>query len=279
MANNTNKKLVFVLLDGLTAKVAKNNMGFLNHLLEQNLASYYTVQSELPAMSRPLYEVLMTGVNSIKNRIVSNDTIELSSSESIFKLCRDAGLKSAASAYYWVSDLYNKIPFDKAIDIIQLDNTDGLIQNGFFYYEDQYPDSHVIAGGNYLIKEKNSDFTLIHTMNIDYAGHLYGVNSKEYLAACIKVDSLLAPRILEWMNMDMDIIVTADHGMNEFGYHNGISKNDRHVPLFIISKSVKPGDYSNIIIPQIQVAPLICRLLGIEKGKDMTDSFDIRVNI
>lgn len=272
-----NKKLIFALLDGLKAQVAKENMGFLNHLVDQKMAAYYTVRSEIPAMSKPLYEVLMSGIPSVENKVVSNDVVKQSNTENIFELCRKSGLKTGASAYYWMSELYNHIPFDKSIDTIQLDNKQELIQDGFFYFEDQYPDSHVISGGNYLINNKDSDFVLIHTMNIDYAGHLYGANSKEYTGAAIKSDSMLSEMILQWVNSGIDIIVTADHGMSDFGFHNGITKDDRYVPLYIISKMVDTGDYADILVPQVEIAPLICKLLGIKKSEMMVDVSKIRM--
>jgi len=54
-------KLIFILIDGLRKDTAFAHMGFMEHLLEAGMAARYTVQSELPSLSRPLYEVLMTG--------------------------------------------------------------------------------------------------------------------------------------------------------------------------------------------------------------------------
>ena len=54
-------KVILVLSDALRFDVAKDNMGFLGHLVESKLASLYKVTGELPSMSRPMYETVHTG--------------------------------------------------------------------------------------------------------------------------------------------------------------------------------------------------------------------------
>jgi predicted AlkP superfamily pyrophosphatase or phosphodiesterase len=59
-------------------------------------------------LSRPLYECILTGVPPIDSGIVHNNVARLSSQRSIYHYARDAGLKTAAAAYHWVSELYNR---------------------------------------------------------------------------------------------------------------------------------------------------------------------------
>lgn len=58
---NTNK-VILVVLDGLNADVGLTCMGFLQALCEQHKAKAYKLQCELPSLSRPLYECILTGV-------------------------------------------------------------------------------------------------------------------------------------------------------------------------------------------------------------------------
>lgn len=263
-------KVILIVLDGLNAKTAHTYMGFLEHLIENNQCAAYTVKAELPAQSRPLYEVIQTGVPSYLNGIVSNATVKRSKEVSVFQLAKEAGLKTGAASYHWVSELYNKAPFNPMTDRIQLDTTH-LIQQGLFYFEDEYPDNHLIADGAYLINEKQTDYTLIHSMNIDDVGHKFGSQSKEYVQTAVKMDAILANYLMNWLTKGYQVVVTADHGMNDYCTHNGVTDEERNVPLYLFSDKVMTGDYRKTVVPQLQLAPLLCHLLEIEKSAAMQE--------
>lgn len=262
-----NNKLIFITIDGLRYDTALANMGYLHHLVENQIAARWRVQSELPSISRVLYEVLLTGTPAYLNGIHSNDIVRLSNQESIFHLARKAGLTTSAASYYWISELYNHAPFDKWKDRLQF-NEDAIIQNGIFYYSDDYPDTHLFADANYLVTHKKSDFVYIHSMNIDDYGHKFTADSKEYRNRVIIADQIISNYIPQWMELGYQIIVTADHGMNDDGMHGGTTEADRSVPLFIISNKVK-GQIHTKTLPQLQLAPLACFLLGIKPSAQM----------
>ena len=110
-------------------------MGYLAHLVERKEASFYKVRAELPTLSRPLYEVLLTGTQSSLNGIASNDVMRLSRQQSVFHLAISAGLTTAAAAYYMFSELYNRAPFEQLRDRDQ-HSSERPIQHGRFYWED-----------------------------------------------------------------------------------------------------------------------------------------------
>lgn len=261
-------KVILIVLDGLNARTARTYMGFLEHLIENKQGAVYTVKAELPAQSRPLYEVIQTGVPTYLNGIVSNGTVRRSKEKSVFQLATEAGFKTGAASYHWVSELYNKAPFDPMTDRIQLDEHRN-IQNGLFYFEDHYPDNHLIADGAFLIREKQTEYTLIHSMNIDDIGHKFGSQSKEYVQAAVTIDAILSNYLMDWLEKGYQVVVTADHGMNEFFTHNGVTDDERKVPLYIFSAKVPIGDFQETLVPQLQMAPLLCHLLGIEKSAAM----------
>ncbi|RDI36927.1 alkaline phosphatase family protein [Falsibacillus pallidus] len=264
---STNQKLIFIMIDGLRFDTAIDNMGYLHHLVEKGLASRYKVISEVPAMSRPLYEVLLTGTPPYRNGITSNHIVRLSKEESIFHLTKKNGLKNATASYHWVSELYNSAPFNPMKDRIQV-NQDKAIQNGIFYWEDHYPDTHLFADANYLRINHNPDFLYIHSMNVDDDGHRFTADSAGYRNRVIAVDTMLATILPDWLDEDYQIIITADHGMNDDGQHGGTTPADREVPLFIVSRKIEPGIYEEEI-PQLQIAPLVCRLLNIKPSDVM----------
>ncbi|MGG3574277.1 alkaline phosphatase family protein [Bacillus gobiensis] len=263
----SNNKLAMIMLDGLRFDAAVEQMGYLGHLVEKGLASRYCVKSEIPSLSRPLYEVLLTGTPPYRNGITTNQTVRLSQQESLFHLTKRNGLTNATASYYWVSELYNRAPFVIHEDRIQ-HNPEKVIQHGIFYFEDHYPDSHLFADAHHLLTAYHPDFLYVHSMNIDDIGHKFTANSKEYKGSVLMADSILATVIPAWMEKGYQIIVTADHGMNDDGNHGGTLNDVRHVPLFIISDQVEPGVYEEEI-SQLMIAPISCQLLRIKPSASM----------
>ncbi|MCA1054392.1 alkaline phosphatase family protein [Rossellomorea aquimaris] len=266
---STNDKLIFIMIDGLRFDTAVDNMGYLHHLVEKGQASRFKVISEVPSMSRPLYEVLLTGTPPYLNGITSNGIVRRSKEESIFHLTTKAGLKNATASYNWVSELYHSAPFNPMKDRLLMDS-DGAIQNGIFYWEDHYPDSHLFADAEYLRTAKDPDFLYVHSMNVDDDGHKYTGDSAGYRNRVIAVDVLLASILPEWIAEGYQIVITADHGMNKDGQHGGTTADDREVPLFVISSKLEAGVYENELA-QLQIAPLVCKLLNIQPTEAMQE--------
>ncbi len=262
-------KLIVVVLDGLRYDAARKYMGYLEHLVEQGSLSCYRVQSELPSLSRPLYEVLLTGTPVSKNGITANHIVRPSHEESVFHLAVAANLRTAAVAYHWVSELYNSAPFDPLADRHQ-HNVMKPIQHGSFYFEDHYPDSHVFADAVYLRSAYDPHFLYIHSMNIDDAGHRYGGESKEYEFSVRNADGLLATVLPIWMEQGYKILITADHGMNENGYHGGVTSSERDVPLYTFGVDVLRLEKEDQAIPQLRIAPLMCHCLGLTPSAAMS---------
>jgi predicted AlkP superfamily pyrophosphatase or phosphodiesterase len=257
---NPRTKLIFILIDGLRLDVAQVALGYLGHLVEVGQASFHPVQAELPSVSRPVYEVLMTGTPSSVNGITSNQVVRPSSQTSLFHLVRQQGGTTAAAAYYFFSELYNQAPFHPLHHREQHD-LDQPIQHSRFYWDDSYPDSHLFADAAALQRDHNPDFLLIHPGGMDTAGHQYGGESKQYRNQAIAMDDLLAQYLPLWME-DYQIVITADHGMNGDGQHGGTSTAERAVPLFCISPRLRPGVYPEVL-PQLAIAPLVCQLLNL----------------
>lgn len=260
-------KVIMIVLDGLRYDVARASMGYLNHLVEASKAACYKVKSELPSLSRPLYEVLLTGTPSSVNGITANHIVRLSNRRSIFHIAAEHGLTTAAAAYYWVSELYNRAPFDRIEDRQQHD-FGKPIQHGTFYFEDTYPDSHLFADAEILRRNHDPHFLYIHPMGIDDIGHKHGGESKSYRDKAIEADSIMASLLPYWIEMNYEIVVTSDHGMNADGSHGGTGIAERDVPFYLIGSSFEPG-YHKDVIPQLAVAPLLCRLLSLPIAEGM----------
>ena len=227
-------KCILFIIDGLNATVAQNCLGYLEALRTAKIAKYKTLHSELPSLSRPLYETILTGKSPIEHGIVSNNINRLSNQKSIFHVAKDNNKTTAAAAYSWISELYQKTPYASS-DRIQL-NSNGVIENGIYYSEDHYPDSHIVADAEYLRTTYSPDFLLIHSMNVDDKGHKHGLDSIQYRNSARKIDDILSLNIPNWIEDNYEILITADHGMHVDKTHGGTTSEEREIPLYYIGK-------------------------------------------
>jgi predicted AlkP superfamily pyrophosphatase or phosphodiesterase len=255
-------KIILVLADALRYDVARDNMGFLGHLVETKQASLYKMSGELPSMSRPMYETVHTGVPSSVHGIVANSIVRLSKMPNIFQAVKEAGGITAAAAYYWVSELYNRAPYDYINDR-EVDDENLTIQHGRFYTEDEYPDIELFRTAALLVRKFSPHYLLIHPMGLDYRGETFGSDTKEYRNHATRQDSNLAPLLLEWKELGYTVLVTGDHGINEDGSHGGRTPEQREVPLFVVQPDGQGKGDTGETVSQLQLAPTILSLLGL----------------
>jgi predicted AlkP superfamily pyrophosphatase or phosphodiesterase len=261
-------KVILILSDGLRYDTAAASMGYLGHLVEAKLASLYKVTGELPSISRPMYETIHTGLPASSHGIVSNQVVRTSTKPNIFHLARAAGRITAAAAYYWISELYNRSPYDP-IEDREVDKDTLSIQHGRFYTQDEFPDVDLFATAGMLVRKFNPDYLLVHPMGMDNTGEIYGANSKEYRSHAIRQDRWLATYLTEWMGLGYNIMVTADHGINADGQHGGTTPDVREVPLYLIRPRLTGLGDVPTPVSQLQIAPTICKLLELEIPETM----------
>lgn len=259
------KKVALFLLDALTRESAANTFGFLRSLVESGKAGYLEVAGDLPSLSRPCYESILTGTPSSVHHITANNMAVSSPVPSIFSLAHEAGLTTAAAAYHWISELYNRTPFNPFEDRVTHDEQKN-IQHGIFYFDDTYPDSHLFLDGVSLCSRFAPDFVLFHPMGIDYAGHAHGSQSREYEKKCIEMDTLLANAVPALVSQGYAVIVTSDHGMSVLGNHGGDQAMMRDVFAYFIHCGI-PQETAPV--SQLSLAPTICSLLDIPLAATM----------
>lgn len=261
--SNRLNKIVLVISDALRYDTAIAGMGFLGHLVETNQASLYKVICELPSMSRPIYETIHTGLPVSAHGILANYIVRRSNKPNIFQLAVEAGRTTAAAAYFWFSELYNRVPYDR-IDDREVDDESLLIQHGRFYTEDDYPDIELFQTAGMLIRRFNPDYLLVHPMGMDSIGEKFGADSSEYRNQAIYQDMYMSALIAEWIQLGYNILVTGDHGINDDRLHGGTTPDVREVPLYLIQPGVPGAGDTKEVISQLQIAPSICNMLGID---------------
>lgn len=255
-------KVILILSDALRYDAAVAWMGYLGHLVETKQASLYKIVGELPSVSRPMYETIHTGLPSSAHGVVANTVVRLSNQPNLFRLIRDAGRVTAAAAYYWFSELYNRAPYDR-IDDREVDDASLAIQHGRFYTQDEYPDPDLFATAAHLVRRFQPDYLLVHPMGMDYHGETYGADSPQYRNQAVYQDKWLAPLIVEWLGLGYTILVTGDHGINKDAVHGGPAADQREVPLYIVTPDGNGQGDTKQIVSHLQIAPTILKLLGI----------------
>jgi len=255
-------KVILILSDALRYDAAVEGMGYLGHLVETHQASLYKVIGELPSMSRPMYETVHTGLPVSEHGIVANYIVRRSTQPNIFQAAVDAGKTTAAAAYYWFSELYNRAPYDR-IDDREVDDDSLLIQHGRFYTQDEYPDIELFATAGMLARRFSPDYLLVHPMGMDYTGEKFGADTSQYRNQAIYQDMFLAGLVAEWMARGYNILVTGDHGINADHLHGGTTPEQREVPLYMIRPGIQGAGDTAEVISQLVIAPTICTLLDI----------------
>ena len=253
-------KTILVLSDALCYATAVADMGYLGHLVESRLASLYKIVGELPSISRPMYETIHTGLPAREHGIVANTIVRLSEKPNIFQSVKDAGKVTAAAAYHWFSELYNRVPYDR-IDDREVDEDSLPIQHGRFYTEDEYPDLELFATAGMLVRRFSPDYLLLHPMGMDYYGEMFGSASSRYRNQAVKQDMWLAGFITEWMALGYNILVTGDHGIDKDGIHGGSTPEQRDVPLYVIKPGQEGLGDTGKTVSHLQIAPTILNLL------------------
>ena len=262
-------KTIFVLIDACGYEIGSMYLGYLEHMVDYGRAAKYKIHGEMPSMSRPMYETILTGVPTCDHGITCNDIVRESNQENVFKMCKKAGLVTGAAAYFWISELYNKAPFDRHEDRVRLNCGEGDIDYGMFYFEDSYPDLHLFLDGEFIRKTYKPDFMMYHPMNTDLAGHQHGSDSDEYALKVSEVGYIIADLVPRWLEDGYQIVISADHGMDTKRIHCGTPDIHRDVPLYIFSPLVQTGHFEDEYISQRNMAPLFCKLLGIPAGEHM----------
>jgi len=255
-------KVVLVLSDGLRDDTAAEQMGFLEHLVETAQGSRYSVRGELPTLSRPMYETVHTGLPVTQHGIVSNQIVRRSSVPNVFQIAVRNGRTTAAAAYYWFSELYNRVPYD-LVDDREIDDASLLIQHGRFYTEDGFPDKELFLAAATLVRKFSPDYVLVHPMGMDNLGDTLGADTPEYRRNAILQDIILANLIPEWHQRGYAVLVTADHGMGADRAHGGTTPDVRLVPLYVLPPTGGGRGNTRETVSQLQLAPTILTMLGL----------------
>ena len=259
------RKLVVLLADGLRADTARNYMGYLQALHEAGRAQWRSLRCELPSLSRPLYATVINGEPPLAHGILGNGQAGQALSHHLFQRLDALGVPAAVAAYHWFYELLSGEVFDPLRHRDAVPASCGIAA-ARWYWEDDYPDSHLLADAESLRRTHLTvdvpSLLFVHPMGPDLAGHLHGGESTAYAMSARKLDMLLAQLLPRWHADGFDLLLTSDHGMNADRMHGGPLDIEREVPLLWA-----PHDGAvELALPERQtaIAPWILARLGVD---------------
>ena len=78
-------RVIFVLLDGLNYKNSEY-MGYMTALEREGKAKFSKVLAEMPSLSKPLYETILTGKKPVEHGVLTNEIPVMSKEKNIFSV-------------------------------------------------------------------------------------------------------------------------------------------------------------------------------------------------
>ena len=261
------RKLVWLLADGLRDDTARQYMGYLTALLEHGRAVASTLRCELPSLSRPLYGTLLNGQPPLNHGILSNQQAGLRLEGTVFDALEGSGKTACLAAYHWFFELLAGRTFDPLADR-SARPPQTAVQGARWYWEDDYPDSHLLADADELRLAHAPDLLFIHPMGPDHAGHMHGADTAGYALAARRLDHLLSLWLPRWQAAGYELLLCSDHGMNADRLHGGPLDAERLVPLVWVPQPTHPTQVASTppAWPQDQtgIAALVLSRLGLE---------------
>lgn len=257
-------KVILIVCDGMRADGIKE-MGFLNSLCDNaNIGQRTVSRADSPSVSRTNYATLLCSVPALVHGITSNLVVQKPQTDrNVLNELVKNGKTTAIIGSSWFYDLFGKEKYSyikhKEINKEDMEHS---ISIGRFYRDD-CPDSvddsyeglaHTFQTSDLIIHKYTPDFVLIHVLTPDEIGHSKGIG-KEYKVAINAIDGILGACVPRWLSMGYDIVLTADHGMDDNQNHGGSKCDEMLIPLYVLSKKDwKPLDGK---MYQIDIAAII----------------------
>ena len=123
---------------------------------------------------------------------------------------------------------------------IYSDKSNITFENTFKGHSDYYEgDNETLDIAKQWIKEEHFNVMAVHFSGPDKVGHSFGLGS-EYDTKISKIDDQVA-ELVEEIPPSWSVVITADHGMTEFGIHGSAEEETRNVAAIISGPDIDIG--------------------------------------
>jgi len=239
-------QVVLVVVDGLRYD-ASLQMPHLNALRKDGAHAALTLHSA--SSSQTAWTALISGASPEINGAPLFDApyegIRPITVDTLFTAINRAGLTGGIAGYYaWEKLVSQELLYTK-------------------YYaprQDDTADRAVVDRALVFLKEFQPNFLLVHLVQINTAGQVYGAASSQYREAVLHTDELIHT-VATNMNLSRSVlIVVSSYGQLDQGGHGGDEAVLLSTPFIMVGENVLTGDYKTI--DQTDLAPTVAALLG-----------------
>lgn len=261
-------KLLLIILDGVPWRNFRRLFGNLEGWVDNGEARVWKHRAVLPSISASCYASIHTGVSPQVHGCTGNGNVFRLNQPDVFSETRKAGGVTGSVAHSFWSEFYNRHPFDGVRDIEYDEPESDTINHGRFHTmtaackDNQMTpcDVDLFACLTNLCLRFGLNYGILHTCTLDSMGHRFFHESAAMDHACHVMDEMLAPFIAKWRAAGYEVIVTADHGQDERGYHGGRADLQQDSALYYFGPADGPPE--DTLIDQLQLAPTILSRLG-----------------
>ncbi len=261
-------KLLLIVLDGVPYRNFRRLFGNLEGWVESGAACVWKHRSVLPSTSASCYASVHTGVPPTQHGCTGNHDVRRLTVSDIFSQVRSSsGVTGAVTHSFW-SEFFNRAPFNPVRDIEYDEPESDTINHGRFHSMTGYglinqmtpSDADLFATLSMLCDRYKLNYGILHSCTLDSMGHRFHHDCPEMDNACFKMDEMLAPYIVRWLDAGYELIVTADHGQDARGHHGGRDPLQQDTALYYFGPAKGPSE--DTVIDQLQLAPTILSRLG-----------------
>jgi len=268
--------VVLIVIDGLG--IDESHLPFLDELRARGAAEVAEVP--YPTISRPNYVTILSGVPPADSGVRANRVRIPVAVDTTMDRVRTAGLRVAtASDYGIMPNLFARGASTLgAIHWVE-HGTRISAPPGITWPVDEAERAPSLQALAPVIDRMAADsaFVPVLVLDVDRAGHAYGVGP-EYRAAAADADRMVRAVVAKLDLTRTTVIVTADHGHVAPGGHGGPEREVAHVPLILAGQGIRPGAHAHA--RTIDFAPTVCALLGVPspghaEGRALTELLDL----
>jgi len=264
------ERVVIAVVDGLRVDVSRK-MPFLDELRHLGVDAIAT--SGYPTWSRPNYVNILTGVPPPHSGVRTNRYRGAVTLDSLMDRVRARGLRAGfASDYDPVPRLFLRPRGAQAFEVDVTAMDDGTAEawmrairtdlRGDFDDPRYAPWPGGFREASEFVLTDGDPLAVLLIGAVDAAGHEWGGESDEYVAAAFEADAALRAAVAR-LDFSRDaLIVVADHGHTRDGGHGGLEPEVVEVPFILVGKGITPG--AEIRGASLSdVAPTAAALLGL----------------
>jgi predicted AlkP superfamily pyrophosphatase or phosphodiesterase len=257
---NKTKNVLLVLVDGMRPDGLQQAETPTMDRLVASGSSTLLARTVTPSVSLPCITSLFLGVPPERHGITTNLWMPPARPvPGLMDIIQQSG-GQAASFYNW----------EELRDL----SRPGSLQAAFFLRDCYTPqsDTQLTDLAIKWLRDNPFSFAFVYLGYTDIAGHDHGWMSEQYITAISNADRCIA-RLLEVLQQDSLVVVTADHGGHD-RTHGTDSPEDMLIPLILRGRGLPAGSAIPGLVSILDIAPTICGWLGIDPprewaGKDL----------